>query len=848
MAALLTSDCTPAQSNLSATAAVNNKVSQSFRESKISVCVDVSGSTYGKTLEVEKYAIQSVCSLIPGSIQDNITILPWSDDAERPLSYSMMDRLQSNGGTDPNVLLHDPECRLRLQNCGFWFLMTDGQIFEETIREFARNLTGYGMHGKACIISIFGERVSKPSKCNITVGLSVFAVSPHVALLYTDTDSRKTFVLSTKGCFSTLLPPNKGNPKLDYDTTWDELPQVSYENLTRVSIPDAQVLGKDEISLQGNKRVNIPGLFSQDTIDEELMREIMLNEDNMKSIAISAKLRGESQMLGEWLDKVDLVLDSTAGEEDIGSTESQLLKDVEANLRMDEHPLPPTTPLRGGSHISNAGPLPGSYSQIVQGNTMTPTTLMKTGVIRVRRISTKTYAKDSSDMLQDCSGTHFEYLEEEARLASTLKQPQHIDSNKPEDVLFESLKLRVPGFMRPTKANEHFSGCCAQCKGSNVVLVLVLRPSPKTNVTQHFPPINSLSKLVYPLTMGNYAEMDIIADTIVCDDCAAKLARTGLTSTGEAVAGVLPCVSYAKNHEAWLQTINIATGQRFSRSDLALVWLGILYTKLERILHGDAPLPDVKTALRWECNMIQSEVVLEAAESSFDRSFGSGLLQEALLRNFRDSLEVEKTPLLLSYPLDGFVVANAALSNSKHSGVITQVKRQRIVFIRFLAQVFDNYRAYGMENGEAQHQAAKALTLTMDDPRAPHSLFKWSSLRHNSFRIINMEEWRKHLKQNIGSNRYRLSLSVKELLDTPYLTDADLSGFRRLGPLFNWIERDAAHAIAVFVHHMMRSDLEQENQFRQLRECEGIREALENPGLLGARDVERLIESLVPLA
>jgi hypothetical protein len=146
--------------------------------------------------------------------------------------------------------------------------MTDGIIDESLVRSFAQSLTGYGMHGKACIISVFGERVLKPSDCNISVGLSVFAVSPHVAFLYTDVEFNKTYVLSTKGCFSALLPPGKRNPKLDYNTKWDDLLQVSYENLTRISVPPpTQGLGKDEIALQDNSRISLAALLSQQTVD-----------------------------------------------------------------------------------------------------------------------------------------------------------------------------------------------------------------------------------------------------------------------------------------------------------------------------------------------------------------------------------------------------------------------------------------------------------------------------------------------------------------------------------------------------------------------------------------------------
>ncbi|KAJ6017242.1 hypothetical protein N7451_000621 [Penicillium sp. IBT 35674x] len=262
------------QSNETTTSSVEEaeseeQVSVSFRESRISIAVDVSGSTYGSTLEAEKTAIKSVCSLVPCNMHSNITILPWCDFANKPRTLTELNTLDSDGGTDPGVILKNAECRRFLQGSDFWFLMTDGIIEEYVVRSFISRLTTHGIHGKACIISIFGDQLSKPSDCNVSVGLSVFA----------------------------------------RNTRWEDLPQVSYENLTRVSVPPAQDLARDELALQDNFHVNIQDLLSKETIDHDMMRRIMLNEDNMKTIAITAKLRGESDKLETWLDRVDKELD-----------------------------------------------------------------------------------------------------------------------------------------------------------------------------------------------------------------------------------------------------------------------------------------------------------------------------------------------------------------------------------------------------------------------------------------------------------------------------------------------------------------------------------------------------------
>ncbi|KAI2636993.1 hypothetical protein GGS26DRAFT_464361 [Hypomontagnella submonticulosa] len=847
----------------------SEEVSASFRESKICIAVDTSGSTYGPALRAEKLAIRSVCDLIPRSKDENITIIPWNHTSYPPRPLSQLDTLESGGGTDPNVVLQSTRCRLFLQNSGFWFLMTDGVIDEHLVRKFARNITQYGMHGKACIIAVFGDRIMKPSDCNISVGLAAFAVSPHVAFLYTDIRTNKTFLLSTKGCFSNLLPPNKKNPKLDYNTTWDDLPQVSYEDLTRVSVPMAQELKRDEIALQGGARVSIPELLGQETVDEELMRQIMLNEDNIKSVALTAQLRGESDKLGKWLDKVDEKLSKEEDEEEydiVDNRDSQLLKDFEAKLAGPVNPLTHALDRREGTakplrpaYEMSAGILPASYMNAVQMR-QSSSSMMRQSSSMMRAISNNSSLDDprtSLSSIDHLDRQHYSPPQSHVVQGWPLQGPGYYGQGSaaqsyPLDAVphYNDLNLAISGFTRPTLEKDQFTGDCTTCQKSRTVLALILRAPPQSTETKDFPPVGSTSKLNYPLTMGNYAEMDIIADTIVCDTCAAALAKSGTTRQNEAVKAVLPLVSYTKNQDAWLQTLNIATGRRFHRADLPLVFLGILYTKIERLVANPLELSSLQNALRWEANLLQSEVVLQT-DKLLGNQFGAGLVHEVLLRNFRDSLSPEKFPLLLSYPLDGFIVANAALSNSPRRRMLSQEKRKAIVLLRFLYHLLENYRAYAQDNGVVQLHAAKTLILLMDDAHGPRSLFKWASLRQFSFGFDKVEDLRKYLAESIALNRYKLSFTAADLQqDTPLLGATGLADFRRLGPLFSWIESEAAHAIAVFVHYMMRLDVGEctaDAQFRKLRERPEVKEALADPGALSAKSVERFIKPLPAL-
>ena len=103
---------------------------------------------------------------------------------------------------------------LSLNSTRFWFLMTDGIIESQDVRRFARKLLEYGLHGIACVISIFGYLEEKPSDCNITVGLSVFAVSPHTAFFVYPCGIREDLCSADQRMLLSFAPawPFQSNP------------------------------------------------------------------------------------------------------------------------------------------------------------------------------------------------------------------------------------------------------------------------------------------------------------------------------------------------------------------------------------------------------------------------------------------------------------------------------------------------------------------------------------------------------------------------------------------------------------------------------------------------------------
>jgi hypothetical protein len=138
----------------------------------------------------------------------------------------------------------------------------------------------------------------------------------------------------------------------------------------------------------------------------------------------------------------------------------------------------------------------------------------------------------------------------------------------------------APGFSKPTRATDKFKGQsgCMECAKKDGILCLLLR-AVSFGSTANFPSIGSQSMVIYPLTMGNYAETDILTSDIICDTCAARCVRRGTSKKDDRVIAALPLVSFSNNRTAWLETIDTATAKRFHISQIPMIFLSILYIK-----------------------------------------------------------------------------------------------------------------------------------------------------------------------------------------------------------------------------------------------------------------------------
>jgi hypothetical protein len=819
--------------------------SPSFRESNICVAVDVSASTYDSILDAEKHAIQDICKLIPRKLRPRIHILPWNDGAGEPVDLDGIHSLFADGGTNPNTFLDDHACRDLLQDADFWFLMTDGEIDDSLVRRFARGIREYGLHGKACIICVFGDRAELPATCNITVGISVFAVSPHVAFLYNDVTSGKTYVLQTKGCFSALLPPGHPPPSLDYNTTWEDLPLTSFENLSRVHVPPPEIVGRDEVILQDNSKLNMSKFLQELPSDDRTISQILDHEENCNTIALAAKLRDEADKLQLWLDRVDKKLESESQDISPKMKESALLNHVTQNLWVSDDMADTRTVIHRPKMVQSIPQhLPEIHEQ--SADNLPSTSSYETG--------TNSHRRTSSGHMRRLSSTSVEFAgdnlsrDSESNVKPSKAYSSSYSAPVPNYLGPYDSFLSAPGFTKPPKSKDSFQGKCMRCSNSSAELCLLLRSPTDTAITSHFPAAGTQSVLLYPLTLGNYAEMDILSSDLLCDTCALKRMRMRGASEGNDIKFSLPLVSFLANEPAWCATIHHATLQRFHVSNLPVVFVGILYTKLERLLQETQhTFSDLGKAIKWMGNMLLSEVILQPSEPGMPDGLGTGALHEVLLRNFQGTLANPSSTALLEYPIDGFIVANAALSNSRHSIKLSGSKRKTIVYLKFLYHIAENLFRFEAQNDETVVRTAKSLVLFSDESNGSSSLFKWRELREISVRFKDATEMRKFFSR---TRPFKLSISTKDLTGTPFLESETLRNFERLGVLFNWISSHAAHATAVFLHHLFRLETKAPSAldlFAELQSSPEIQQLIKDPADISAKNAEELIKRLPPL-
>jgi hypothetical protein len=775
-----------------------------LNELPLTFAIDVSGSTsQNRVLEEEKGAISALSSLLRNkSLADQSWILPWNYRASSPVSLGDIGRLWSSGGTNPAALLDNSTTAAQLQKSSIWFLMTDGEIDEHHIHKFAHGISGCGIHGTSAVVILFGVRQGSPFQCNVSVGLSVFGVSPHCIFLFHDVQTSHVYVLQAKGCLIEMLPENKRFTSFGDWTRWEDLVQITYEDLGQIKIPPPVRIPEETVLLPDGRELNMTDIYSNRLSDADRL-DLLGDYLALDVVLLAAKTRGREREVRAWIEKAhkpDPGFSSLTPEDTHLSRNhvALVIKEATSSVSRDllrSQPDMLWQLLRSGSHLRESQT---RQLRIAHDENF--------GEFYLRRVKDKKHRALIKECVEDVvvvmdfmdsqpisplalrgvSSSGSRDLESDGPCLSPLIEETGYDNDQSLPRRSESDILFISGFKQVRQ-----SGCletCYICRETSVIQTLLLRRSFSNN-TDHFPPIGSQSGYKYPMILGNFPETDTLMPITSCDACASVLVKMGELPNGERVAAALPLVSLDdyENKRKWIDTLSGIYGGRFHAGIVLPVFLSTICSTIEDLNANDEQnCRELINGLEWCCRSIcrLPDVTDSAALTPVTKAKRFGIswspssdrakpLKEALSQAVEKNSAITESSLI-SYPIGGFIVL-------VHLARIVNTDRDPLIYELFVWKRL----LYHLVEAHQEFQKAQGCEHARDAIQA----YLWISSRPTA---------------SPSARTSRTSLSLSDLSSGHLFSDD--SGvpdqFRRMAEHYAPIEttRKYDHSLAVFLH------------------------------------------------
>ena len=816
-----------------------------FSDSTISFAIDTSGSTLGGTLAREQQAILDISATLSNTAKDAARVLPWSSHADQVMTLSGLPQLTSYGGTDPGALLYADSCLAALQNSSLWFLITDGEIPEFSLHRFASGLSSSRLHGTACVIIVFGTPRGRPSDCNISVGVSVFAVVPDCLFLFMDTHSDRCYLLQCKGTFTEILEKNNHQqPELDDNTRWDDLPRISLDDLGCVRVPKHRDLKADEIYLNANLVINLVDLFAGRITDKEVIDAILDSPEHIRTVTMTAQTRGLEKQLREWvikqeLDPSDLLsADAPKVNESTSRSVSTLMQ------KMTAYPDLP----RNDQEISRL------QAEIRAANSARSSSINATWVASSAKVASRHHSIQSAVVRSKSSVTHARQLS----MSNSNDFYQDDDNTSSDDDDEDSVPMQrngqllsTPGFQLSISSGGQFQGTCPLCDQNKATLSLLLREPPQSQGTDDFPAIDSKSNLAFPLAMGNFRETDIICPLLYCDACSYTIQQTSGQCGEDKIKCTLPLVSYATNKKAYNQQLQLAFENRFDETSTPLVFVAVLCTTLQRIdFQKNKSSRLLADALLWSCrNIILSIPCPSDMTWSLNRSSDmpdSKPLKQVLIKSCEDAVRATSVSYF-HYPIEGFVVATRLLNQIEQRQPQIQNTAKKAVFQRLLFHITEQYDKQINKYGRILVHVTMARLLILERNRRSRG---GSILGEKQLSFRGIAGLTRNIFGDRKSLRDKLAISFDDLIAASLLETDFLKAFKKLGSLYDWVESASGHAVAIFVHYLYRYNTasweSSDAHYLDLATTPTLAPVFLEPSEISAGKAERLIGKLPP--
>lgn len=802
----------------------DDKEDMAFSDIIAAFAVDVSGSTEGRVLEEEKDVIRSLCSGLSRDARTQAQIIPWNHVTKNVLRLSELNNLYSSGGTDPNSINTNTEATIALKKCSAWFLLTDGEMNFSHVHKFSDGICKASLHGTPCVIVLFGYKSARPWKCNVSVGLSVFSNAADCLFLFHDIDTTQVYILQSKGNFNAVLPPRYHETVLHSETLWQDLPTFGYRQLFDLPIPLRQQLRPDDLLLQDGKRVNLHDLYRH-RVDPAIAHDIMENDDNLKTVLLSAQLRGEDDEIEAWISKQTLTkpsnlmadrpdtnnqatrsiqkllnamfseppdystihslqqhirvahfanwevfLSNLGARNELESVRSTVVSDAMTRVRSNRNDI------RSGTHS------PGLLAPVSPSPSVDPLSFVGAGYMTPPNSQTrhpKMYGSWST-----AEARHSWGLKAPSR-PTNLSELERMRAKLGEDagILF------IKGYRYEEEFSDPgFKDTCLVCGQDNVLLTVLLKLPPKGLSTPGFPSPGDRKGLAYPLAMGSYPETDVLSSYVCCDSCAQALIRGKLQlDDGEITAAIplMPAAFVGKYKETTLELIDAALGKRFHRTAVLLVFLSIIYSTLA-IIDGDKVelrREALKKLSMWMCR--NAKLPLDLSISTTGNTPRTGTFAEPLplvhviVRNLCTFHEPDSP--LLQHPVGGFIV----LMLLAHDLDFDLQELHETIWQRFLFHLVEKYCALMATNqARAVAELQDIIQVNSTDPSKTGQNLGNPDCSSANVTTTAVPEARK--------------ITPDDLCGTHLLSEEELDDFKRLGALFEPIETRSS-ALMVFL-------------------------------------------------
>ena len=704
---------TPSESAAEWTAPSSQQPGKPFPQAKVAFAVDVSGSTMGATLRAEKHFITAMSELINPRPRFDAKILPWDNTTYRIRGVSQVNTLQSEGGTDPGVLLKSGFCRRAILDSDLWFLMTDGLITDGTRSAFAENLAKKGVHGTNCVIVIFGDPALGPGGCDISVGISVFAVVPNCAFLFYNTENGEIRLFQTRGAFKSLLK-GQAPPVFDKSSKWNSLPLVNPSDFAGIQVPPPQKLSANEVALQGDLVINLDDLFGN-RLSREKVSSIFANEDNLSTVVMTSRTRNQQGAFQHWIQQQAIAIDDPLQRprDDLHHRARNVFTEVIDLLRRGRTPPEQVRQKLRQTYLENMkqfvreiqtnedhaqerqGVIDSASAWSNMNFNYSPSLCSPVPWKTAQSRYTPQYVFNTPSA-QSC-------VSAPAPPAAPLRgRPQYyaayVQSYRTWEDSIRDPHIRrllyTPGFQSTGGA---FTGTCPICDGRVMKMAFLFRDLPASTSTVGFPPPGSRTRLAFPFAMGNFHETDVLSSTICCDPCSSFAVRTASSmNPEETINAAIPLVSYAENKASINDALDKIFSLRFAEEDLPMVLLSVLLTARPRFVAAAseqaASLTAATTvsAIDWAVrDLLHAIPVLKELSESFshpDAKAPLWPLAYVLSESFTDETHPPNQPLMC-YPLPGFIVLLAA---SENAGIKRQL-RELAVLRRFLFLLVEEF-------------------------------------------------------------------------------------------------------------------------------------------------------------